>query len=427
MPDADLTAKILEAVDANFDAQIKFTQELVRRPSIRGQEATAQDLMAEAFAEHGYEVDRFKVDPEVIKNHPGGSPVAISYDNAWSVVGSWRPNNPTGRSLVMNGHVDVVPTGPEDMWARPPFDPVIEGDWMYGRGAGDMKSGVVASLYAMAALRRSGHMPAATVHMESVVEEECTGNGALSCLARGYRGDAVLITEPSDERLMSAQVGVIWMKVKVRGVPVHVSVAGTGQNAIEACVPIWSALHGLEETWNRAENKHPAFSEVAHPVNVVVSRIEGGDWTSSVPAWCSFDVRVGLYPDVKVETIQRQLEDCVAEASRGHPFLSNNPPEIEWHGFLSEGYVFRDGEEMASILETAHKVQNGDAELGRSAFTGLTDARFPGLYDGTPAMVYGAKAESIHGFDERVSIESLRRVTGTIALFIADWCGLQSL
>ena len=151
--------------------------------------------MARSFAAHGYDVDRWKIDPAVIKDLPGASPVAVSYDNAWTVVGAWRPDRPTGKSLALNGHVDVVPTGPLDMGAAT-LRADHRGDWMYGRGAGDMKCGVAANLFAMAALKTAGVMPAADVYLQTVIEEECTGNGALSCFARGYHPDAALIPEP---------------------------------------------------------------------------------------------------------------------------------------------------------------------------------------------------------------------------------------
>ena len=98
----------------------------------------------------------------------------------------------------------------------------------------------------------------------------------------------------------------MWFQVKVRGQPVHVAVAGTGTNAIEACFPIMRALHELEAKWN--EDKHDAFHAVNHPLNFVVSRIEGGDWTSSVPAWCTFDVRIGIYPGMDLKGVRTQIE-----------------------------------------------------------------------------------------------------------------------
>ena len=416
-------ASIRAAVEAGFDEQLRFTADLTAIPSLRGQEAPAQDFMARAYREAGLGVDRFKVELDAIKHLPGFSPVAVSYDDAWNVVGTHRPKNGgKGKSLIINGHIDVVPTGPADLWAAPPFAPHVEGDWLYGRGAGDMKAGLVAGLFALKALKRLGVQPAAELYLQSVIEEECTGNGALACLARGYRAQAALIPEPMGEELARAQVGVMWLQVKVRGRPVHVSVAGTGANAIEAAFPIMQGLHRLEAKWNAI--KHPAFEGIDHPLNLVVSRIEGGDWTSSVPAWCTFDVRCGLYPGNDLATIRQEIEDCVRQAAQEIPFLANNPPEIVYHGFQAEGYVLEKADEPIGVLEKCHRAVTGQA-LRQHACTGTTDARFFGLYADIPGLVYGPKSESIHGFDERVSLSSTLRVTQAIALFIAEWCGVE--
>lgn len=417
----ELTHKLLRAVDAGFDAQMQFLAELTRFSSTRGQEAPAQDCMAAAMRARGLAVDRWKVAVEDIRHLPGFSPVTVSYDNAWNVVGAHRPRKTTGRSLILNGHIDVVPTGPLDMWAAPPFAPHIVDGWMFGRGAGDMKAGLAANLFALDALGRVGLAPAADVYVQSVIEEECTGNGALACLQRGYRAEAALITEPSGGTLGVAQVGVMWFQVKVRGKPVHVAVAATGANAIEACFPIMAALHRLEHRWN--EKKHPAFAEHAHPINFVVSKIEGGDWTSSVPAWCTFDMRIGLYPGQDLAEVRREVEATVAAAAAADAFLAKSPPQVVYHGFQAEGYVLPQGSQAQLLLERCHQSIAG-APLAQRAGTGTTDARFYGLYAGIPALVYGPNAENIHAFDERVELESMRRVTQTLALFVAEWCGV---
>ena len=163
------------------------------------------------------------------------------------MVGSYRTESPKGHSLILNGHIDVVPAGPVEMWTTPPFEPRREGNWLYGRGAADMKGGLVSCLAALDALARVGYRPAADLFVQSVIEEECTGNGALACLARGYRAAAALIPEPVWEKLVRAQVGVLWFQVKVRGMPVHVREAGNGANAIEAAFGLMRALHRLEQ------------------------------------------------------------------------------------------------------------------------------------------------------------------------------------
>jgi acetylornithine deacetylase len=420
----DLSNKIVRAVDEGFNSQIGFLADLTRLPSLRCQEAPAQDFMAAAMRARGLTVDRWQIRVEDIRHLPGFSPVAVSYDNAWNVVGTHRPAaEARGRSLILNGHIDVVPTGPLDMWTQPPFEPKVEDGWMTGRGAGDMKAGLTANLFALDALARLGFAPAADVTVQSVIEEECTGNGALACLQRGYRAEAALITEPSAETLGAAQVGVMWFQVKLRGKPAHVAVAGSGANAIEACFPIIGALHALEARWN--ETKHAAFAEHAHPINFVVSRIEGGDWTSSVPAWCTFDMRIGLYPGQDLAAVRAEVEATVAQAARSDAFLAQHPPQIVYHGFQAEGYVLQADTEAQRLLERCHEAVAA-APLGLRAGTGTTDARFYGLYAGIPALVYGPRAENIHAFDERVDLESLRRVTQAIALFVAEWCGVET-
>lgn len=424
MLDDRLAADILAAVDQGFDAQVAFTQDLVRFPSLRGQEHTAQDFLYRAMRERGLAMDRWAIDVADIESHPGFSPVKVDYANAINVVGTHRPREERGRSLILNGHVDVVPVGPLDMWTRPPFEPWIEGDWLYGRGGGDMKAGLAANLFALDALKSLGFGPAATVHVQSVTEEECTGNGALSCLVRGYRADAAIISEPEDDKLVRANVGVIWFRVHVRGAPVHVREAGAGMNAIEACFPLIQALRGLEEEWNGRRHAHRHFEDLGHPINFNVGKIAGGDWASSVPAWASFDCRIAIYPGVEPADAAREIEAALRAAARGNAFLANNPPGIEWNGFFAKGYVLEEGTEAEATLDAAHRRAHGSA-LQSFVTPGYLDGRVFVLYGDCPCLVYGPYSENIHGFDERVSLASVRRVTGAIALFIADWCGLE--
>jgi acetylornithine deacetylase len=420
--DDGLSKDIIAAVDAGFDDQVKLTADLTAFPSLRGQEATAQDFMADQYRRRGLPVDRWKINVEDIEHLPGFSPVAVSYDNAINVVGVHRPKQAKGRSLILNGHIDVVPTGPLDLWTNPPFAPRVENGWLYGRGSGDMKAGLIAGLAAFDALDRLGYRPAADVYLQSVVEEECTGNGALACLQRGYRAEAALIPEPAENGLDIAQLGVMWFQVKVRGRPTHVGHAGKGVNAIESCFPIVAALHKLEAEWNA--HPHEIWGDHPHPVNFVLSRIEGGDWTSSVPAWCTFDMRISFYPGQSLESVRSAVERTVREAARDDGFLANNPPEVVYHGFQAEPYILEGADAPRAVLEQAHRLAFGEA-LPTHAITATTDARFFGLYAGIPALVYGPSAEDYHGFDERVNLESVRKVTRSIALFMMEWCGLE--
>ncbi|SLN14920.1 ArgE/DapE family deacylase [Roseisalinus antarcticus] len=427
--DQRLTARLADAVDAAFDDQTAFLAALTAHPSTRGNEQGAQTFMAEALAERGYTVDRWQIDVAAIRGLPGLSPVPEPYEDAVNVVASHHSRTGKGRSLILNGHVDVVPEGPKDMWTSAPFAPRIEDGWMWGRGAGDMKAGLSSNLFALDALRACGLAPAADVTFQSVVEEECTGNGALACLQRGYTADAVLIPEPFAETLVTAQLGVIWFQVRLKGRPTHVAYAGTGANAIEAAIPLIQALHEMEARWNAPANRPADYAHMDHALNLNIGRIAGGDWTSSVPAWCVLDVRMAIFPGQGIEAAKAEIEEVIRDAARQDPFLRGAMPDIVYHGFHAEGYALSlDGSGTAAAaigaLKAAHGAVTG-AELPRAPITATTDARFFGLHAGTPTLVYGPRAEAIHGFDERVDLESLRRVTKATALFIAGWCGLE--
>ena len=423
MLDSATTGEIKDAVDASFDEQVDFTAELIKFPSLRGNEHTAQDFMARAMRDQGLAVDRWQIDLKQLMHLPGFSPVYVDYENAFNVVGAHRDESGKGKSLILNGHIDVVPEGPVEMWSSPPYEPRVDGDWLYGRGSGDMKAGLPGAMYALRALDRIGGRPTADVFLQSVVEEECTGNGALACLARGYRADAALIPEPMGNCLVRAQIGVMWLQIKVQGIPVHVAYAGSGSNAIEAAYVLIQGLKELEKKWNAEKVDHPLYADHDHPINFNVGKIKGGDWASSVPSWCVFDLRVAIYPGDDLDVRRAELEDCIQETASQDAFLRNAPPQITYNGFLAEGYILNDSEEAEMVLGSAHEEAYGE-KLRTEITTATTDARFFGLYANTPGLVYGPLSEGIHGFDERVSLESMRQNTQAIALFVADWCGL---
>lgn len=423
---SDLRDRILKSVADGFDDQIAFTQKLVHMPSLRGHEHPIQDLLFRELRARGYVLDRFTMDRAAIEAHPGGSKFSDDHSDAPIVVGIHRPRKETGRSLILQSHLDVVPEGLHDMWSAPPFSGKIEGDWMYGRGAGDMKAGAAANLFALDALRRIGLQPAATVYVQSVIEEESTGNGALQTFLQGYTADAVLIPEPEEEMLVRANTGVLWFQVQLRGVPVHVREMGKGANAIDAAYRVVQALREIEADWNAAKGAHPHFEDEAHPINLNIGKIEGGDWASSVPSWCNIDCRLSLYPGQSAEDAAREVTEHIARFAKQDGFLSNNPPCVVFNGFYAEGYVLEPGSDAEAVLGQAHEMAIGQP-LKSFMTASYLDARVYALYNKIPTLCYGPISRNIHGIDECVSLASVQRITQAMALFIAQWCGVEAV
>ena len=425
MPDAATLAALQTAVDANWDKQVAWLQDLVRFPSRRGKEGPCQDWIAREFAGRGWSVDRYTLDQVAMDHLPGYSPVMdTDYSQAVQVVATVRSPEQKGRSLILQGHVDVVPEGPAEMWTHPPFDPVIKDGWMNGRGSHDMKQGVTAMVFAMDALRTAGLAPASDVYVQTVTEEECTGNGALSTLARGYRADAALLPEPTHNTVTRAYVGVMWFRLRVRGVPVHVARAQTGTNAIMSAYALLNEIYKLTAEINETAKTHPWFKTIANPVKFNPGVIRGGDWGSSTPAWCEVDCRIGLLPGTDLATARQQVLDAVARAGKADGFMANNPPEVIWNGFQADGYVLEPDSEAEQVLAKAHEQVFG-TKLESHNSTGVADSRMYGLYYNMPGICYGPAGEGAHAFDERAYLPNLKQTTLAIAAFIADWCGTR--
>ena len=418
---------IISSVDQEFDQQIELTKTLVRFDSLRGNEGPLQKWMADYIAGKGYEVDHWKLDHETLRHHPGYSPTRFDYSNTWNTAGVLRARGGgAGRSLVLNGHIDVVATGDHSQWLTPPFEPQIRDGWLYGRGAGDMKSGLAAAISAVEAIRNAGFEPDADIVLQSVAEEEYGGNGALACLVRGYRADAVLIPEPFGPKVMRAQMGVLWFKVEIEGDPQHASAdfSGGGANAFDKMLLIVEAVRELAAEWASESTASEHYSNVVDPPRLNIGQISGGLGHSIVMPHCSCTFRMGFYPHWSREDAEKRVRGAIQQVQRNDPYLSKVPPKLTFDGMYAEGYALPPGSEAEVVLSKAHQTVF-KAELEEYVTTALTDARFTGLYANIPSLVYGPVCLRPHGYDEAVEVESLRSVTKSIALFIAEWCGLN--
>jgi acetylornithine deacetylase len=200
---------------------------------------------------------------------------------------------------------------------------------------------------------------------------------------------------------------------------------GAGANAIDAAYRVVGALRALETEWNARKAGRPHFESEPHPINLNVGKIEGGDWASSVPAWCRVDFRVSIYPGIDALSASREIEQTIAAFARDDAFLSNDPPRLTFNGFFSEGYELSPGTDAERALGQAHLLAFGKP-LETVVTPAYLDARVYALFDKIPALCYGPSGRDSHSYDERVSMASVKQITQTIALFVADWCGVEA-
>lgn len=417
------TEAVLQRVQENFERQLEFLRSLVRQRSLLGNEAGVQRVIAAELQDLGLPVELYDVDVSALRSHEAYSLPDRGYEGRPNLAASWQGKG-GGRSLLLQGHVDVVPVTPERFWTRDPWGGEVADGRMYGRGAADMKSGVSAMIFAVRALREAGIELAGDVHLDTVIEEECTGNGALASLIRGRRADAVIIPEPFDQTVMMAQVGVMWVRITVLGAGAHV--LGADQqgvvNAVTKARVVLAAIEELEREANAAPGRPQPFGSVDHPLNYSVGTMHAGDWPSTVPSECVLQVRISAFPGEELEQVKARFEAALLEACASDPWLSRNSPRFEYFGFNAEGFVLDKDAAILGPLGGAHERVMG-AALKPFVSTATTDARFYNLYFGMPATCYGPLGGNLHAPDEWVDLTSLLDTTRVLALTALDWCG----
>ncbi|MDF0597387.1 ArgE/DapE family deacylase [Psychromarinibacter halotolerans] len=422
----DLGARLDARLDELHQEQTDWLARLVRFDSVRGNVGPCQDWLAGEFAARGWDVDAFTIADVDIDGKPGASPVVdTDYDDAKIVVATHDVPDGTGRSLILQGHVDVVPPGAPELWDHPPFEPVIKDGWMHGRGADDMKVGVAEMVFALDALRDLGYVPDARVHVQTVCEEECTGNGALSTLERGYRADACLIPESMNGRMIRAELGSVWVRVRLFGKPGHVlGPVSDSASATLAAYDYVNDLRALTAEINAEATDHPWFGHIENPVKFSLGKIRGGDWLGSVPSWAEIECRISVLPGTTLPEMRERVSARIMQTARR--LESTVDPVISWIGFQADGHVLKPGSAAEATLAQAHQAVHG-ADMETFSQTATCDARIYDLYYGIPALVYGGQGEGAHSPLERTNLASMRETTKVIALFIAEWCGLRPI
>ena len=413
---------VLEQVNRRFDDTVAFLRQMVQQPSTLGNERGVQEIIFRRMQELGWEPAMWDLDLDLLRDHPSFGPLAIDYQNRPNVTAVLPAARPGGRSLILNGHIDVVSAEPLANWTHDPYGAEVEGDWMFGRGAADMKAGVAAMILAVEAVRAAGVGLRGDVTLESVIEEECTGNGTLACVLAGLTGDAALVPEPHALEASQATVGVIWFRVHTRGRASHVLAAEAAVNAIERMVEVIKVLRRLEAELN-AEERHPYYRQHPHPINLNIGTIRSGDWPSTVPSDCFIECRLASQPGMTIDEVQARVRTAVQTLTHTDEWFAQNPPLVAFFGFRAEPSVVDPSSAAMRTLAQCHTNVVG-TELAFRANTATTDQRFFLNNLGISATSYGPVGQNIHAGEERVFIPSILQTAQVLALYLLRWCGV---
>jgi acetylornithine deacetylase len=415
--------EILQRIDGGKEEIIEFLQKLVSIPSVTGDELAIQEFIATKLKRMGLSVDMWDPDQEELKRHPAYVPVEGKYDKRPNVVGFYKGTG-GGRSLLLNGHVDVIPPGPPTSWQYGPFAAEIHDNRLYGRGASDMKSGLAAMTMAMEFVLGADLRPRGDVILEYVMDEELSGNGTLACVLRGYSADAGICCETSSLHVQPACIGRVWWDITVRGKPAGIQRRFEGVNAIEKGYEIVKAVSNFEAI-RIHQLSHPLYPDRLSSLPCMVGMFQAGTFPSAFPDVSNLKGSFATLPGEDTDKVKRDFVDHIRTFASTDPWLRDHPPEVKFFGYCGDSAEIAPDHPMVKALSRNFEAVTGKtpAVTGRQ---GAADIRYLIKYGKTPTVIFGPGAtEQMHANNEWVDLDDVVIAIKTLTLTILEWCECQ--
>ncbi|HUG98470.1 MAG TPA: ArgE/DapE family deacylase [Gammaproteobacteria bacterium] len=402
--------RVLEAIDR--DALLATLCELIALRSEGGHESPAQERVAELMRGFGMEVDQWQIDFARLREHPAYS-AEIEREHGLGVVGALGGGD--GPTLILNGHIDVVPAGELQRWHYPPWQGTVANGRVYGRGSADMKGGLCCALFAAHAIRSAGVALPGRLLIHSVVGEEDGGAGTLAAIERGHTGDAAIIMEPTELMVAPAQAGALNFRIAVPGLAAHGALRTEGVDPIEKFVPVLAALRAFEQQRNHAVHD-PLFADYEIPFALCIGKLRCGVWASTVAETLTCEGRLGVAVDESPSQVRSAFQAVVQEAADADAWLREHPPQVEWWGAQFEPAAIDPAHPIVGTLTAAFQAATGREARVRGMPYGA-DMRLLVHQGRTPTVIFGpGDVRRAHAPDEFVPVEELLEATRSLAL-----------
>ncbi|RMH11203.1 MAG: ArgE/DapE family deacylase [Gemmatimonadetes bacterium] len=411
MPAASLEREVLAALDPH--RLVEQAQALIAVRTDGGEETPAQELMAAFLEEAGLRVDVWSIDLERLRRDADYS-AEIDRPRALGVVGILGDG--AGPTLVLNGHVDVVPPGDPERWSVHPFRPTLRDGELLGRGAADMKGGLAAGLAALRAVHRAGVPLRGRVVFHSVVGEEDGGLGTLAALERGHTGDAALVLEPTGLDIGVVQSGCLNFRLTLPGRAAHGALRHEGHSPLEDLSAVLARLGALEEARNAAGDPGGFFAGTP-PVPISVGVIRGGSWPSAVPESLVLEGRYGVL-------VGETFAEARAAFERALDGLDPAPHVAWWGGRYRPAATDPETPVVRVLADAVERVRGRAPRLVGAPFG--SDLGLLATRGGMPAALFGpGDIRRAHAPDEGVKVDELVDAARALALTVTRFVGSE--
>lgn len=405
---------IRQAVDGAQAETAGFLCDLIRFPSLPGQEQGAVDCAAERFAEVA-EVERVAVSNTLRADPDYSDPIrGIEYEGR-SNLRLRVPGTSGGRSLLFNTHLDVVPASQRQVGA---FDPRVADHKVFGRGACDAKGQAATIFNALLAAKCLGLKLRGDVIVHLVVEEEVGGNGTLAMARRGEKADACIVMEPTEQRILTSVRGAVWFRVICTGRPGHSGRAGGTVSALKMATRAVEILEQYHARLLAASRGLALFDQFPNPMPITFGKLNAGDWPAMAPASATLEGVLGLLPNKTRFQVMEELRQALADG--GDDWFRENF-KLEFM-YRHDANVLDPAHPLAAGLQTSCLECGGPGEI--SAMTASCDSWLYNNQLHIPTLVFGPGSLGFaHTTDEQIGLDEISQAAAVLVRFLADWCG----
>jgi acetylornithine deacetylase len=431
--------RVCEAIAAGRDELVGLASALIGFDTTARQvgdpcrdEAALQEYLAGRLSAAGASVDVWEPDADALAGMPLVPP-GLSFEGRPQLIAR-QPGRGDGRSLVFNGHIDVVSAEPRSEWASDPFVGSVRDGLLHGRGACDMKGGIAAMVFAVETLASLEVSLDGDLLVATNTDEESSGAGGTALVEHGLRADAGVVTEPTGFQTWIACRGSDYGVITVPGRPGHAEVRqpdwrlGGAVNAIEKAAAVLEAIASLRKAWSeRPEYTHPFLS----PPSLLPTLARAGEWAVTYPASCDLTIAVMYLPAQADPSgwgseVRREVEQWIATETSKDDWLREHPPAIEWWPNAVMPFEISQDEPIVDIMRGASEDVGRPGPLGGldSWYDGATLTRLAGI----PSIGYGppgfdAEGVSVaHMIDEFVPIDGLVAAAQGLAIAAMRFC-----
>lgn len=394
-------------IDAHFDEEVRFLQELVRVPTDTppGNNAPHAERTAELLQGFGFEAEKHAVPEADVK--------AYGLQSITNLI--VRRKYGTGKTIALNAHGDVVPPG--EGWTHDPYGGEIADGRIYGRAAAVSKSDFASFTFAVRALESLGAPLKGGVELHFTYDEEWGGElGPGWLLKKGLTKPDLLIAAGFSYEVVTAHNGCLQMEVTVHGKMAHAAIPDTGVDALQGAVEILNALYAQNALYKQVTSNVPG---IKHPY-LNVGRIEGGTNTNVVPGKVVFRLDRRMIPEENPQQVEASIRQVIADAAGRRPGITVEIKRL----LLAQALQPMPGNQPLVAALQKHGKEVFGQEIPAMGTPLYTDVRLYGAA-GVPGVIYGAGPRTVlesHAkrADERLELEDLRRATKVVARTLLD-------